>query len=275
MNIHIKHISRMVIILLVSACATVPVTGRKQFSIVPHNTIMEYSESNYHEFLQENTVITVGREVHMIREIGRHITEAVSDYFTENGQSSILDGYRWEYNLVDKDERNAWCMPGGRVVVYTGIFDIIRNEGGLAVVMAHEVAHAIANHGNERLSQVLLAQMGGMALSSAVASKPQQTQDLWMQVFGMGTNLGVLLPYSRVHESEADRLGLIFMAKAGYNPGFALEFWQRMAGLQHGSRPEEFLSTHPTDEHRMQQIRDLLPEVNGYYQNSQKQNVKF
>ena len=243
--------------------------------MVPQNTILEYSESNYREFLNENTIITSGTIVRMIKHVGENVTNAVTEYFTEQGKLSLLDGYKWEFNLVEKEDANAWCMPGGKVVVYTGILDITKHEGGLAVVMAHEIAHAIANHGNERMSQVLLAQMGGMALSTAMASRPQQAQDLWMQVFGMGTNLGILLPYSRVHESEADRVGMVFMAKAGYDPDFALEFWQRMSDMKNGNVSEEILSTHPSDEHRIQEIRDIIPEVEEYYQNSVKQHVDF
>ncbi|NQU67180.1 MAG: M48 family metallopeptidase [Candidatus Marinimicrobia bacterium] len=261
--------------ILLSTCATVPITGRRQLAMVPQNTILEYSESNYREFLNENKIITSGTIVRMIKHVGENVTNAVIEYFTEQGKLSLLDGYNWEFNLVEKEDANAWCMPGGKVVVYTGILDITKHEGGLAVVMAHEIAHAIANHGNERMSQVLLAQMGGMALSTAMASRPQQTQDLWMQVFGMGANLGILLPYSRVHESEADRLGMVFMAKAGYDPDFALEFWQRMSDMKNGNVSEEILSTHPSDEHRIQEIRDLIPEVEEYYQNSVKQHVDF
>ncbi|MFQ6609699.1 MAG: M48 family metallopeptidase [Fidelibacterota bacterium] len=262
-------------VLLFSSCATVPITGRRQLNIINQETILEYSERNYQDFLAENEVISTGTFSRSIHKVGTQIAASVEEYFTEQGQISLLNGYDWEFNLVDKQEINAWCMPGGKVVVYSGIQMITEHEGGLAVVIAHEIAHAIANHGNERMSQVLLARMGGMALSTAMASRPQQTQELWMQVFGMGTNLGVLLPYSRVHEREADRLGLIFMAKAGYNPDFALEFWRRMSEYKKGNSPEEFLSTHPSDEHRIQQISEMLPEVNEYYQNSKKQNVNY
>lgn len=262
-------------VLLFSSCATVPITGRRQLNIINQETILEYSERNYQDFLAENEVISTGTFSRSIHKVGTQIAASVEEYFTEQGQISLLNGYDWEFNLVDKQEINAWCMPGGKVVVYSGIQKITEHEGGLAVVIAHEIAHAIANHGNERMSQVLLARMGGMALSTAMASRPQQTQELWMQVFGMGTNLGVLLPYSRVHEREADRLGLIFMAKAGYNPDFALEFWRRMSEYKKENSPEEFLSTHPSDEHRIQQISEMLPEVNEYYQNSKKQNVNY
>jgi predicted Zn-dependent protease len=156
-------------------------------------------------------------------------------------------------------------MPGGKVVVYTGILPITRDEAGLATVMGHEIAHAVARHGNERMSQALLTQMGGMALAVALEQNPSQTNQLWMAVYGMGAQVGILLPYSRLHESEADHLGLIFMAMAGYDPNKAVEFWERMAQMKSGQAPPEFLSTHPSDEARIKKIKELLPEAMQYY----------
>jgi predicted Zn-dependent protease len=181
---------------------------------------------------------------------------------------SELNGYSWEFNLVESKEANAWCMPGGKVVFYTGILPICKDENGVAVVMGHEVAHAIANHGGERLSQSLLAQMGGQALASALKTQPMQTQRLWMTAFGVGAQLGALLPFSRTQEREADHLGLVFMAIAGYNPDEAVEFWQRMTAQQNRAAPPAFISTHPSDASRINNIEAHLPEAMKYYRRS-------
>jgi predicted Zn-dependent protease len=178
--------------------------------------------------------------------------------------SSALKDYKWEFNLVDDKQVNAWCMPGGKVVFYTGIMPICQNEEGIAVVMGHEIAHAIADHGNERMSQQMVLQMGGMALDQAMSDKPEQTKALWMTTFGVGAQFGVMLPFSRMHESEADQMGLIFMAMAGYNPEKAVDFWTRMSKMG-GQKPPEILSTHPSDETRIAKIKEHLPEAMKYY----------
>jgi predicted Zn-dependent protease len=201
----------------------------------------------------------------MVKRVGRRIQGAVEKYMTDNNFRHQLEGYQWEFNLVESKEVNAWCMPGGKVVVYTGILPVAKDENGLAVVMGHEIAHAVAKHGNERMSQGLLTELGGVALSVALRDKPQQTQRLFMNAFGVGAQVGVLLPFSRTHESEADHLGLIFMAMAGYDPHGAVTFWERMA-QQGGSKPPEFLSTHPSDQTRINKIKAELPEALKYYQ---------
>jgi predicted Zn-dependent protease len=182
----------------------------------------------------------------------------------DRNQADQLAGYQWEFNLVASKEVNAWAMPGGKVTVYSGILPITRDEAGLAAVVGHEVAHVIAKHGNERMSQQLVTQMGGQALSAVVASQPETAQALYMKVFGVGTQVGVMLPYSRLQEKEADHLGLIFMAMAGYDPHAAVDVWQRMA-QQGGAGVPEFLSTHPADQTRIRQIQENLPEAMGYY----------
>ncbi len=179
--------------------------------------------------------------------------------------SGELKNYKWEFNLVDSPDINAWCMPGGKVVVYTGILKVTKSETGLAVVMGHEIAHAIAKHGNERMSHGLLAQAGGLALSTALKDKPKETQQLWMQAFGVGVQVAAILPYSRLQESESDRLGLIFMSMAGYDPNEAVSFWQRMSQEKGGKTPPEFLSTHPSDATRIRKIRETIPEAMQYY----------
>lgn len=252
--------------LIFIACSTVPITGRKQLSIIPGSQIQAMSFSNYNEFLNNNKVIHSGKDAEMVKRVGKKIQTAVESYFTQKKMSSALKGYAWEFNLVDDPNVNAWCMPGGKVVVYSGILPVTKNEAGLAVVVGHEVAHAVAGHGNERMSQGLMVQFGGMALEKALEQKPEATRQLYMSAFGMGAQLGVMLPYSRLHESEADHLGLIFMAMAGYDPHIAVDFWQRMAANKDGQAPPEFMSTHPADATRIKQIKKLLPKALKYYQ---------
>ena len=255
----------LLIALFLSSCSSVPVTGRKQLNLIPASQMMSMSYQQYDDFLKSNKLSTNAQQTQQVKSVGNKIKTAVEAYFQQQGMSSELEGYSWEFNLVESPEANAWCMPGGKVVFYTGILPITKDETGLAVVMGHEVAHAIAEHGNERMSQGLLTQMGGMALAVALQEKPEQTQQLWMTAYGIGSQVGVMLPFSRLHESEADRLGLIFMAMAGYDPGKAVDFWQRMAEMKNGQAPPEFLSTHPSDDTRIRQIREWLPEAMKYY----------
>jgi predicted Zn-dependent protease len=251
-------------ILLVS-CQTVPITERRQLSLIPTETILPMSSAQYNDFLAKNKAIENTPEAEMVKRAGSRIARAVEQYFAQNNLSAELKGYAWEFKLIEDKTANAWAMPGGKVAVYTGILPIAQDETGLAVVMGHEIAHAVANHGDERMSQGLLAQMGGMALSAALAQKPRETNDLFMAAYGLGAQVGVLLPFSRVQESEADHLGLVFMAMAGYDPQSAVAFWERMAAAKQGAAPPEFLSTHPADEKRIRKIKELLPDAMKYY----------
>jgi predicted Zn-dependent protease len=254
--------------LVVFACSTVPITGRKQLSLIPANEMLSMSYSEYDSVLKTSKLSTNQEQTRLVKKVGGGIQKAVETYFAEKGLSDQLKDYKWEFNLIESDEVNAWCMPGGKVVVYTGILPITQNEVGLAVVLGHEISHAVAQHGAERMSQGLLAQLGGAALSVALQNKPAQTRQLWMSVYGVGAQVGVLLPYSRTHESEADHLGLIFMAMAGYDPHEAVTFWERMAASG-GQKPPEFLSTHPADETRIADIKKELPEAMQYYRKPQ------
>ncbi|HTY59562.1 MAG TPA: M48 family metallopeptidase [Bacteroidota bacterium] len=247
------------------SCSTVPLTGRKQLNLVPESEMLSTSFQQYGDFVKQNKISADRSGAELVRRVGTRIRGAVEQYMAANNLSDRLKGYAWEFNLVESNEVNAWCMPGGKVVVYTAILPLTRDEQGLAVVLGHEIAHAIAEHGNERMSQEMIAQFGGAALSELLKSKPAQTQQLWMGVFGAGAQYGVLLPYSRTHESEADHLGLIFMAMAGYDPDGAVDFWQRMSAANKGKAPPEFMSTHPADETRIAQIRQALPEAVQYY----------
>jgi predicted Zn-dependent protease len=247
------------------SCQTVPITGREQLSLIPAETILPMSFNQYKDFLSKHKVVEQGEQADMVKRVGTRIQHAVEKYFSEHGLSSRLKGYTWEFHLVEDKEVNAWCMPGGKVVVYTGIMPVAHDENGLAVVMGHEIAHAVASHGDERMSQGLLVEMGGAALEAALAQNPKQTNSLFLAAYGVGAQVGVMLPYSRLHESEADHLGLIFMAMAGYDPHHAIAFWKMMAGSKQGSAPPEFLSTHPADAKRIANIEKLIPEAMGYY----------
>jgi predicted Zn-dependent protease len=251
---------------LLSGCTELEITGRKQFIIVPDSIMNSMSFQSYGEFLSTHKLSTNAEQTQMVKRIGSRIQNAVEQYCTTNGIKDRLAGYEWEFNLVEDPNVNAWCMPGGKVVVYTGILPIAQGETGLAVVMGHEIAHAFAKHGAERMTNALFVKMGGMALSTALKDRPEETKNLFMQSYGIGTQVGILLPFSRDHEEDADHLGLVFMAMAGYNPEEAIGFWQRMAAGSKGSQPPEFLSTHPAYETRITKIKELLTEAMNYYQ---------
>jgi len=261
---HRRPVIILAALLMITACSTVPITGRKQFTLLPDDQILAMSFEQYREFLKDHKLSRNANQTSLVKRVGKRIQGAVETYFRQHNMSGELKGYAWEFNLIEDKEVNAWCMPGGKVVVYSGILPVAQNENGLAVVVGHEIAHAVAGHGNERMSQMLVVQLGGMALNEALSQKPEQTRALWLTAFGVGAQLGALLPFSRLHESEADRLGLIFMAMAGYDPNGAVAFWQRMA-QKSGGQPPEFLSTHPTDESRIQKIREAMPEAMTYY----------
>jgi len=252
-------------LMLLSGCSEVPITGRSQFNIVPTSFMRSLSFQSYQEFLSANKLSTNAQQTAMVKRVGARIQNAVERYCEENYMFDRLKGYQWEFNLVEDPNVNAWAMPGGKVVVYTGLLPVAQNDAGLAVVLGHEIGHAFAKHGSERMSQGLLAQFGETALSVALEKHSAATRDLFMRSYGIGTQIGILLPYSRVHENEADHLGLIFMAMAGYNPENAVTFWERMAAKEKGPQPLELLSTHPVHATRIQNIRDLIPEAMEYY----------
>ncbi|HEX5131480.1 MAG TPA: M48 family metallopeptidase [Candidatus Krumholzibacteria bacterium] len=261
--IHSTLIALLAIVAVI-ACSTVPLTGRKQLNLIPDSEILSMSAQQYDQVLQESKLSTDAEKTAMIRRVGKRIQGAVEQYMRDTNNTHQLDGYKWEFNLIESDEVNAWCMPGGKVVFYTGILPVCKDDAGIAVVMGHEVAHAVAKHGSERMSQGLMAEMGGMALSAALASEPEQTQQLAMTAFGVGAQFGALLPFSRQQESEADHLGLVFMAMAGYDPHVAVPFWERMAAGG-GGKPPEIMSTHPSDATRIANLKSLMPEAMKYY----------
>lgn len=259
--------------LVMTGCETVPITGRSQLNLVPESMVRSMAVQEYNSFLQspETKLSTDSSKAAMVQRVGTQIADAVERYMRANGMEEQIEGYEWEFNLVESKEVNAWAMPGGKVVVYTGLLDLAETEDQLAAVVGHEIAHAIARHGNERMSQGLLTTMGGIALSQAVKDRPAQTRELLLTSYGIGSTVGIILPYSRTQESEADRLGLIFMAMAGYNPEAAVTFWQKMAAQNKGASVPEFLSTHPADETRIENIREYLPEAMQYYNQGNSQ----
>ena len=246
------------------SCKTVPISNRKQVNLLPESMLIEMSLTNYDQFLKENKLSSDKSQTEKINNVGSRISSAAIEFMKQNGLEKNVADFRWQYKLVENDVPNAWCMPGGKIVFYTGILPYTQNEAGIAVVMGHEVAHAVARHGNERMSQGLIAQMGGLALSVALNEKPEETKQLFLAAYGVGASIGILLPYSRVHEYEADRIGLVIMSMAGYDPGEAVNFWERMSKMSKNSTPE-YLSTHPSDANRIAEIKKFLPEAYKYY----------
>jgi predicted Zn-dependent protease len=247
------------------SCASNPITGRNQLRLVPRNELNSMAQQQYQQFLSQNRVVSASadRDAEMVRRVGNRVSNAITQYFRQKGQA--LEGYQWQFNLVADNSVNAWAMPGGRVVIYTGLLPVTQNEAALAVVMGHEIAHAVLEHGNERMSQGLVQQFGGVALGVALSSRPQATQALFMQAYGVGSQVGVLLPFGRKQELEADRYGLIFSAMAGYNPREAIPLWQRMEKAGGGNKPPEFMSTHPSEGRRIEQLQRYMPEALQYY----------
>ncbi|AIZ64167.1 peptidase M48 [Hymenobacter sp. DG25B] len=260
----LKKIALACCLTVAAACSTVPITGRRQLSLVSDGEMLSLGEQQYREVISKSRLSSNSQQTAMVRRVGQRIQQAVETYFRQQNASEQLAGYQWEFNLIEDKQENAWCMPGGKVAVYTGILPITQDENGLAVVMAHEIAHAVAKHGNERMSQGLVQQLGGQALSVALANNTQATQQLALQAFGVGSTVG-LLKYGRNQESEADHLGLIFMAIAGYDPKGAISFWQRMEARDNQASPPEFLSTHPSSGTRIADIQRELPEAMKYY----------
>ena len=252
--------------LLLTGCALNLLTGRKQLNLVSESEMQLMAKDQYNAFLSENKVLNSAssREAASVDRVGARISKAITKYFETQGESSLLEGYKWEFNTIDSKEINAWCMPGGKVMVYTGLLPVTQNEAALAIVLGHEIAHSVARHGNERMSQAMVQQLGGMALEVALAQKPQETQNLFMTAYGIGSTVGAVLPWSRQQETEADQYGLIFSAIAGYDPREAIPFWQRMAAAG-GGAPPEFLSTHPSDATRLRKLEQFMPEAMKYY----------
>ncbi|MDJ0884805.1 MAG: M48 family metallopeptidase [Desulfobacterales bacterium] len=260
-----RHLLAVAAILFMVACTTVPMTNRQSFQMVPDADLHAMSSQQYRQVLNQSKLSDNAAQVRTVRRVGNRVARAAEDFLREQGLGHKISRFRWEFNLIEDDQTvNAWVMPGGKAAVYSGLLRITRDDTGLAVVLGHEVAHAIAGHGNERLSQGLLARMGATALAAALSQQPAATQELFNQAYGVGANVGILLPYSRLHETEADRIGLVLMARAGYDPRAAIPLWERMKAAG-GPRPPEFISTHPAPTSRIQVIRRELPRALLYY----------
>jgi predicted Zn-dependent protease len=268
-----RYLLVTIIIFLLSACGSVPLTGRKQLSLVSNQEVLSLSLQQYGEFMAESVKSSDKKNTALVEKVGRNIANAVEYFLSHNGYGDLVKDYSWEFNLVKSNDVNAFCMPGGKIVVYEGILPYTQDETGLAVVLGHEVAHAVAKHANERMSQQLMTQLGGATLGVALSNKSRETQEIALSAYGLGSQFGILLPYSRKHELEADHLGLIFMAMAGYDPRQAPAFWERMS--KSGTKVPEFLSTHPSDEKRIEELEKELPEALKYYEGGGIQNIQL
>lgn len=263
-----SFIKLLVFAFLLSTCKTVPLTGRKGLKLISSQEINTLSFQQYDALKQSEKLSNNQQQVQQVQRVGKRIQAAIETYLNSNGYGDMLEGFQWEFILIESDQVNAFCMPGGKVAFYTGILPYCQDETGIAVVMGHEIAHAIAEHGNERMSQALVQQLGGVALSVAIAEQPGETQQLFAMAYGLGSQYGVMLPFSRKHESEADELGLYFMAMAGYDPRAAPDFWTRMSKAG-GQKPPEFMSTHPADETRIANLNKTMPKALKYYNQNQ------
>lgn len=252
-----KVILVLTIFLAVTACKVNPFTGKKVLNFYPNSQIFPMAFAQYDQFLGENNVIENSAESRMIEKVGLRIASAAERWLTANGYPGYLKDYKWDYNLVNDKTVNAWCMPGGKIVFYTGILPITETERGIAVVMGHEVAHALADHGAQRMSAGMLQQVG--AVAGNVAIKDPQKRNMFNQAYGLTSSLGVMLPFSRSHETEADRIGLQIMAIAGYNPEEAADLWRRMKANSGGQAPPEFMSTHPSNDTRIANLTAWAP----------------
>ena len=263
---HLRFLSMALLSAMLISCSQVPLTGRSQLSLVDDAALQQEAAQAYQQFLSDPStrVVRSGTDAQRVQTVGRNLANAINRYMQNNGYGDKYN-YNYQFTLVQSPDVNAWAMPGGKVAIFTGLLPVTQNDAGLAAVMGHEIAHAIAQHAAERYSQMTLAQAGGTVLGAAVGGSSQGTQQILGQLYGIGGQLA-LLKYSRNQESEADRLGLIFMAMAGYNPDQALAFWERMARAKEGSgAAPEFLSSHPSDASRMNAIRKLLPEARKFY----------
>ena len=260
-----RWMGALVALMLLAGCSSVPLTGRKQVLLVSDQEVLSSSLTQYNDYIKTATKSNNAKQSAMVTRVGQKIAAATEQYLRQNGLESEVKNFAWEFNLVKDQQLNAFCMPGGKIVVYEGLLGIVSSDDELAVVVGHEVAHAVAKHSNERMSQQLMAQYGAAILGQAVSNRSTAVQQLATSVYGIGAQYGVMLPFSRKHESEADYMGLVFMTMAGYNPDVAVGFWQKMSAGGSGSVPE-FMSTHPSDATRIAEIKKWLPEIKAKYQ---------
>ncbi len=254
----------LVAFLFISGCQKVPLTGRKQLKLVPESTLISASTTQYRQLISASGPPADPKQLEQVTRVGRRIAAAIEQYLKSHKQADRLAGISWEFNVINSPEINAFCMPGGKVAFFSGIFPVTQTDEGVATVMGHEIAHAIARHGNERVSQQLAIATGLTSLDIALSQKPRETNELILQAVGLGATVGIELPFSRLHETEADELGMVFMAMAGYDPATAVDFWKRMS-THGGPKPPEILSTHPADASRIKHLQNYLPKAKRYY----------
>lgn len=259
-----KIIYYVLLLFMLVSCSKVILSGRKQLLLVPESEVLSASFKSYKQFTDSVPPSSDRANAALVKKVGKRISSAVEAYLNANGMSSDVSNFAWEFNLVKEKSVNAFCMPGGKVVVFEGILPITQNEVGLAVVLGHEIAHAVAKHSNERMSQQMVLQYGSAITDALVSNKSAVTHYAINALYGVGAQYGVILPYSRQHEYEADHLGLIFLAMAGYDPNEAITFWQRMDANSKSSSME-FMNTHPSDSHRIAKLKELMPEALKYY----------
>ena len=253
---------------IVTGCQDVPITGRQQFNLVPESTINQMARDSYKEFLDQSTISKDSSKVAMVERVGTTITKAVDKYGKKIGIDSSR--FSWEINVVEDKTVNAWCMPGGKIVVYTGLLELADTDDKLAVVIGHEIAHAVAKHGAERMTQQLAVAGTAIAVNQAVKDESERNQQAFMTAFALGTQVGVLLPFSRKHEYEADEIGLLLSTLAGFDPEAAIDFWVSMSEKS-GGNEIDFLSTHPADSKRIARIKEMIPRVKRKTENIRNQ----
>jgi len=255
----------LLLAIFAGSCYKVPVTGRKQFRMLPESMLLDMSLTAYNDFLRQNPPLpSSNNDAARVKNVGQKMAGAVDHFLASGGYKNVRKYFKWNFELVNNPQVNAWCMPGGKIVFYTGIMPLVENDAGIAVIMGHEMAHAVARHGNERMSQQLAIYLGGISLAVAMHDKPQETRNLFLAVYGIGGVLGSLA-YSRKHEYEADKIGMVFMAKAGYDPEEAIHFWERMQAHAKGPQMPQFLSTHPHHQSRIDEMKKFLPKAKKYY----------
>jgi predicted Zn-dependent protease len=254
-----KNLTYVLLVLLLSSCKVNQLTGQKTLNVFSNKQLFPMAFNQYERFLKEHKVVENTVNSQQIEEIGTRIAAAAQKYFTYKGAPNYLQDYAWDYNLVEDVQRNAWCMPGGKIVFYTGILPIAKNADGIAAIMGHEVAHALLDHGGQRMSLGLAQQGLNLVALKITEKQPEKKQRAIMTAYGIGSTVGVVLPFSRKHETEADRIGLELMAIAGFNPEEAPKLWERMKAASGGKAPPEILSTHPSNQRRIEALSLWIP----------------
>ena len=245
----------LLLLFIAISCNTNPFTEKKTLAIVPNSTLIPMSFKQYDQVLEKEKIVKGTDDAKRIKNIGNRIATAAEKWLKEKGYDDYTKNYKWEFSLIDKDMINAWAMPGGKVAFYTGILPVAQNDNGVATIMGHEIAHALANHGQQRMSAAQIQQTVGVVGAAAIGDENEKEQQIFNVAYGLGSQLGVMLPFSRKHETEADKIGLTLMAIAGYEPSNAYKLWQRMSEASGGKKPPEFLSTHPSNETRINNLK--------------------